>query len=249
MFEILNHTELAWLAAIHDAFSCAFMDAVMGFITATGNIGIIWIACAVLMLCFRKTRRTGITLAVALIFTVFLNNLTLKNLFARPRPFQVDPSIVLVIDPPGEFSFPSGHTLSSFAATTVIWHGLGKKHGIPALVWSCLIAFSRLYFRVHYVTDILGGMVIGTAVGALACLAVVKPVKQSHTVPPYRRLISPAKQARPVKSAVSSKSKVTPVWRAMRKRTVWPRRRWESEFPPGHNPGYQSGPEKQPPRG
>ena len=85
MFEILNHTELAWLAAIHDAFSCAFMDAVMGFITATGNIGIIWIACAVLMLCFRKTRRTGITLAVALIFTVFLNNLTLKNLFARPR--------------------------------------------------------------------------------------------------------------------------------------------------------------------
>ena len=68
MFEILNHTELAWLAAIHDAFSCAFMDAVMGFITATGNIGIIWIACAVLTLCFRKTRRTGITLAVALIF-------------------------------------------------------------------------------------------------------------------------------------------------------------------------------------
>ena len=153
--------------------------------TATGNIGIIWIACAVLMLCFRKTRRTGITLAVALIFTVFLNNLTLKNLFARPRPFQVDPSIVLVIDPPGEFSFPSGHTLSSFAATTVIWHGLGKKYGIPALVWSCLIAFSRLYFRVHYVTDILGGMVIGTAVGALACLAVniiqKKYIKKTNT--------------------------------------------------------------------
>lgn len=185
MFEILNHTELAWLAAIHDAFSCAFMDAVMGFITATGNIGIIWIACAVLMLCFRKTRRTGITLAVALIFTVFLNNLTLKNLFARPRPFQVDPSIVLVIDPPGEFSFPSGHTLSSFAATTVIWHGLGKKYGIPALVWSCLIAFSRLYFRVHYVTDILGGIVIGAAVGALACLAVniiqKKYIKKTNT--------------------------------------------------------------------
>ena len=60
-----------------------------------------------------------------------------------------------------------------------------KKYGIPALVWSCLIAFSRLYFRVHYVTDILGGMVIGTAVGALACLAVniiqKKYIKKTNT--------------------------------------------------------------------
>ena len=139
----------------------------------------------------KKTRKTGCVMRAALLMGVIFGNGILKPLIHRVRPYDNaawSPAVTratLLISPPSDYSFPSGHTLSSFAATTVIWHGLGKKYGIPALVWSCLIAFSRLYFRVHYVTDILGGMVIGTAVGALACLAVniiqKKYIKKTNT--------------------------------------------------------------------
>lgn len=136
------------------------LNKIMIFITSLGNGGMVWIILAIALLLFKSTRKCGITVLVALIFQLLLGNILLKNIFSRLRPFYDYPTVKLLIDKPGGFSFPSGHTFSSFAAATAVFlHN--KKMGIPALVLASLIAFSRLYLFVHYPTDILAGVIFG----------------------------------------------------------------------------------------
>lgn len=80
--------------------------------------------------------------------------------------------------PPGSYSFPSGHSSSSFAAATILFlrH---KKSGCAAFAAAALIAFSRVFLFVHYPTDILAG----TLLGVLCALFV-------HFV--YRKRFAPA---------------------------------------------------------
>ncbi len=170
MLSALDKFELTLLEALSSVLSGPFADAVFKFITFTGNAGIIWIICAIVMMFFKKSRRCGFALALTLVLCLLLNNLALKNIVARLRPFQVDTSIPLVIPPPSEYSFPSGHSLSSFASACVIWYYNGKRFGVPAAVWATLIGFSRLYFRVHFISDVVCGAVIGVGIGFLAIL-------------------------------------------------------------------------------
>lgn len=145
-----------------------WLSPVMIVVSALGNAGMIWIAMALVMLCFRKTRRCGVLMLAAMAFSFLLGNVILKNLIARPRPFHSDTSISLLIPFPGEYSFPSGHTLNGFTAATVIFVHF-RKAGIAALLFAGLIAFSRLYLFVHYPTDIMAGVVLGVLDALLIC--------------------------------------------------------------------------------
>lgn len=136
------------------------LDKIMIFITSLGDKGMVWIVLALVLLLFKKTRRCGVAVLVALAFQLLLGNILLKNIFARLRPFYDYPTVKLLIDKPGGFSFPSGHTFSSFAAATAVLL-YNKKMGIPAIVLAALVAFSRLYLFVHYPTDILAGILFG----------------------------------------------------------------------------------------
>ena len=153
---------LEWIA---EYLRCAFLDAVMPLITLLGDGGIFWIAIAVILLFLPKYRKVGLAMGAALLLGVLVCNVTMKPLFARIRPydFQLEYSgkeIQLLIAAQHDFSFPSGHTLASFEAATVLAiHN--KKLGIPALILACLIAFSRLYLYVHYPTDVLFSVVMG----------------------------------------------------------------------------------------
>jgi len=156
---------------IEQNLSNPFFDKVFTFITHLGDEGILWIVLALILLCFRKTRKVGIVMGMALIFGLIFGNITLKNIFQRPRPFDTPGALLdgdsLLIPRPGEYSFPSGHTTSSFAAAVGIFL-FNKKWGIPALVMAALIAYSRLYVYVHFPTDILGGILLGTLCAMLA---------------------------------------------------------------------------------
>ena len=90
-----------------------------------------------------------------------ITNVTLKNLVARTRPYEVVEGLVLLIEKQRDYSFPSGHTCASFAAAGVYWRMLPKKFGIPLVILAAMIAFSRLYVGVHYPTDVLAGLLIG----------------------------------------------------------------------------------------
>lgn len=138
------------------------------FITHLGDKGMIWIVLSVLLLTSKKTRKTGIMGLLALLGSLLINNMLVKNLVARPRPFYVIEDLRILIDTPSEFSFPSGHTASSFAAAFVFLRNLPKKYGIPAVVLAALIGLSRLYIGVHYPTDVLFGVLSGWLLSLLA---------------------------------------------------------------------------------
>lgn len=148
---------------------CGFLDTVMPLITKLGDAGILWIVLTILLLLIPKTRKTGITMAAALIFDVLLCNLLLKPLIARVRPYDINTAVSLLIAPPTDFSFPSGHSAVSFAATTALFFKKDRLW-IPALILSVCIAFSRLYLYVHYPTDVLAGILLGILTGWLGYL-------------------------------------------------------------------------------
>jgi undecaprenyl-diphosphatase len=106
----------------------------------------------------------------SLILCFIIGNLSLKPLVARVRPFDAKPLLdTLLIRPPTDFSFPSGHTMCSFAAGVIIFY-MNKKIGIFALILSSFIGFSRLYLYVHYPSDVFCGMAIGILLGTASII-------------------------------------------------------------------------------
>ena len=154
------------------------LDAVMPIITLLGDAGIFWIACAVVMLFIPKLRKTGLAMGAALVIGLLVCNVTLKPLVGRIRPYDyqlehLGNEIKLLIDAQHDFSFPSGHTIASFEAATVLMIN-NKKLGIPAMILAVLIAFSRLYLYVHYPTDVLTSVVLGIGIAFLGNFLVNK---------------------------------------------------------------------------
>ncbi|MGL4875433.1 MAG: phosphatase PAP2 family protein, partial [Clostridium sp.] len=102
-----------------------------------------------------------------LVLCFLVGNVFMKNFFMRPRPCWIDSSVNLLISIPTDFSFPSGHSMCSFAAATVLY-SMNKKIGIASLILAFLIAFSRLYLFVHYPSDVLVGSIIGILLGIIS---------------------------------------------------------------------------------
>lgn len=134
-------------------------------VTSLGNAGMIWILITALLLIPKKTRKIGLMSLFALAGSLLVNNIILKNLVARIRPYDTIEGLVPLVAKPVDWSFPSGHTGSSFASACVLYRKLPKRLGIPALVLAVLIALSRLYVGVHYPSDVLVGMIDGIALG------------------------------------------------------------------------------------
>ncbi|MDR2025047.1 MAG: phosphatase PAP2 family protein [Hungatella sp.] len=153
---------LYFLQSIHTPW----LDVFMKEITGLGDSGIFWIITGAVLLCFKKTRVMGLCVILSLAAGLLIGNMFLKNLIARPRPCWIDDSIPLLIKNPGDYSFPSGHTLASFEGAVSIWL-YNRKWGTPALVLAVLIGFSRMYLFVHFPTDVLGGLVLGTLIAVL----------------------------------------------------------------------------------
>ncbi len=138
------------------------LDGVMTFITHLGDTGAIWIALALVLLAIPRTRKAGVVCAAALMLNLVLTNIALKNIIQRIRPYDVMESLKILVEAEHDFSFPSGHTACSFAGAWAMRRTLDKKFWIPAIVLAVLISLSRLYVGVHYPTDIIGGVIVGT---------------------------------------------------------------------------------------
>lgn len=154
---------LDWIAA---NLWCLVLDMLMPIITLLGDAGIFWIAVAVLFIFTKKYRKIGIGMMFALMMGLVICNIWLKPTIARIRPYDFQlqffaKEIPLLAGGMHDFSFPSGHTIASFEAAVVILLG-NKKLGIPAMILACLIAFSRLYLYVHYPTDVIVSVILGS---------------------------------------------------------------------------------------
>ena len=130
---------------VRDVLTCPFLDFLMPKLILLSNGGAVWL------------------LAVG----VLVGNVCLKNLIARPCPCWLDSSVRLLIADPTDYSFPSGHTLSSVIGATILTK-TDRRFGYAAIPLAALIAFSRLYLYVHFPSDVLAAAVLGVMIGELA---------------------------------------------------------------------------------
>ncbi|MCM1579689.1 MAG: phosphatase PAP2 family protein [Ruminococcus sp.] len=159
---------------IRENIASPFLDGILSIFTHAGDSGAVWIAIALVLMLIpsKELRRTGFMMAAMLIMVLLINDVFLKHLIARPRPFVMRPETELFIPPPSGYSFPSGHSCSSFGSAAVIG-GRTKKKSVRIAVWTAaaIIALSRLYFYVHYPTDVIVGSLLGILYGVICVKA------------------------------------------------------------------------------
>ncbi|MBI3418167.1 MAG: glycosyltransferase family 39 protein [Verrucomicrobia bacterium] len=129
------------------------------------------IALLLLLLCWKggvRGRLCALMLGVVVVFGDVVICSSLKRFFARPRPFlHLDDAILRVGRGPSA-SMPSGHAANWFAATVVmfIYYRRSMWFMVPM---ATLVAFSRMYNGVHYLTDVI----VGSALGASYAFAII----------------------------------------------------------------------------
>lgn len=174
VFEFFGKIHSEWLTPIVEAFTHLGDSE---FIIPLAIVGVI--------LClFKKTRKVGFTLFLAIIVGTMITNVIMKPFVLRPRPFQSladNPEYWQWYTEAGAHpeslyrSFPSGHTTGAFEIGTALFLAISnKKIKWIFPVYSVLIGCSRLYLMVHYCTDVIGGMICGITAGIIAYIIVKK---------------------------------------------------------------------------
>lgn len=169
MIEILKKTDNTILRWINVKFRNKTFDKIMPIITSAGNLGIVWIIISVLLMTKQDYRVLGQMILMALIITTILGEGIIKHIVKRKRPFYGDSDKELLISRPITYSFPSGHTASSFAVAAVFIE-TDNAASLEIILLASLIAFSRIYLGVHYPSDVIGGGIIGFLCGLLTVI-------------------------------------------------------------------------------
>lgn len=164
--------------AVHRLYeSCgSWMTSVMELISLLGKAGIALIVLSLVLLVIRKTRRFGTAMILGLAIGAVVVNLWLKVVVARPRPYADINGFYYPLwqmmgsHTESDYSFPSGHTNAAFACMVPAFL-LGKKSwSWLCLLFAFLMGVSRIYLVVHYPSDVLGGLIMGTLAGLLGVL-------------------------------------------------------------------------------
>lgn len=167
MIDLIQSLDTNILMYIQDVLRTPWMTPVMVFFSLIGNLGLVWIVIGALLLIPKRTRRGGILTLICLLAAYLVNDHVLKELVARPRPYSTLTELEILVAQLSSTSFPSGHTNSSFAAALALTLAFGKR-GALAYIPATLIALSRCYVGVHYPSDVLAGMIVGTLVAFVA---------------------------------------------------------------------------------
>ncbi|HEX8407725.1 MAG TPA: phosphatase PAP2 family protein [Thermoanaerobaculia bacterium] len=142
------------------------MHRVMNAATQLGSHAAIGAAASVvaIMMLRRGRKHDAWTLAISTGGAMAINTI-LKNIFRRQRPIEMARRIKL----PKSHSFPSGHSLLSAATYPIVMHHLVERASLPVQALGHTLAgmivisvgFSRVYFGVHFPSDVLGGFAAG----------------------------------------------------------------------------------------
>ena len=154
-----------------------FANGGMKALSLIAEAGILFLAVGVILAMFKRTRKIGVTVLLAVAIGFVATNIVLKNIISRTRPFNTDSQYWLWWLDAGSiaesgYSFPSGHTTASTAFALAIFLTTNKKYSWPVLLFPVLMASSRIYLMVHYFSDCLGGVFVGSVCAILAWLIV-----------------------------------------------------------------------------
>lgn len=139
------------------------LETLVRFISFTGDGYLYALMGLILPLVFPEQGMTFL-LASLLAFVIELPIYwVLKRSFRRRRPFKVVQAMSPVLKPSDEFSFPSGHTTAAFMIAGIISVCFPDVSAL-AYSWAALIGLSRVMLRVHFISDVLAGMLLGTVI-------------------------------------------------------------------------------------
>ena len=151
----------------------AILTPISLFFAEIGDLGIFCIVLAIILLLFKKTRKTGVAIILAVLCGAVFTNLTIKELVARPRPFAMEYTEWwnFVGSPAqGEFSFPSGHVTAAMAGMTAVCLTQSRRWIAPCMLYVVVMGATRNYLMVHYPSDVIGGIIIGGIAGIVGVL-------------------------------------------------------------------------------
>lgn len=175
---------LTWLSSINQNSSFDWLSNIMKVMSIISELGIVWIALAILFISLKKTRQMGFTLAFGLFaFALFIGSVLIKLIFRQLRPIYVTDDLLTCaekwISPSGSelfnlwcipertsYSFVSTRAFTGFLSATIILF-FNRKVGIGAYVLAALVSFSRLYFGLVFPIDTIVGALLGTFFGIL----------------------------------------------------------------------------------
>lgn len=153
-----------------------YLDVMMIVLTKLWDFWFLWIFLTIFLIFQSKYRHIGYILMAWLGMALVLWEWILKHIFYRERPFQELSDIVLLIDEPITSSFPSGHSSASWCFALIFTYFFWKKsHFSVIYIWilAAWVTLSRFYLQVHYPSDIVGGIFVGSF-SALICIYIYR---------------------------------------------------------------------------
>ena len=193
--------DAGFLLYIQEYIRSDFLNPIMKVLTHSGDKGILLIVLILAMLFIPRTRAIGVMSTISIAIEALLNNVLLKNIIARTRPYDDIDGLVCLVGRQMDYSFPSGHTGAAFAVAgamlVVALFGLPiiektgeitredasltfKLVSVLLIMYATLLAFSRMYVGVHYPTDVLCGLLLGLGTSATAYLIYQIAIKKIH---------------------------------------------------------------------
>ena len=168
--------------AIHKLYESAggFMTPFMELISFLGKDGICLIILSLLLMLFKRTRRFGTAMLFGVAIGALFTNCFLKIVVARPRPYADENGffyqfwLMMGQHVESDKSFPSGHTTAAFASMVPLFILGNKRWSWTALLFAFTMGIARIYLVVHYTSDVIGGLIVGTFAGIIAVIVAKK---------------------------------------------------------------------------
>ena len=161
----LNRWDMAFFAAIFQLNGKRILSPLLPAISHSGD-GYGYPLVAALLFLLNDDMARGFLAAASVAFAIELPLYKIiKNTVKRDRPFRTLKGVESLIVPSDKFSFPSGHTAAATIMAVLLSYFIPAL-ALPLSIWAILVGFSRIYLGVHYPTDILAGILLGSLSGS-----------------------------------------------------------------------------------